>query len=261
MILSLWNFRHFISSSIRGELKARFARSYFGGLWFVLHPLAQAVIYALVLSEVLCAKIPGVDNKAGYAIYLMAGMAAWSLFSDILNRSTTIFIEYASLLKKISFPRICLPVVVLGTALINHLLLLLAIAVVFVFFGHFPSFGWFTLIPGILLISIFAFGIGILLGVFNVFCRDVGQVTSIVIQIWFWLTPIVYPIQIIPQRLKTLVCFNPFTPLARLYQDALLYNNIIDLNTLTYPLLIALAFFGLAFFIFHSASHELVDAL
>lgn len=261
MATVLWNFRHFIISSIRGELRARFARSYFGGLWFILHPLAQASIFALVLSEVLCAKIPNIPDKAGYAIYLMAGMAAWSLFSDILNRSTTIFIEYSSLLKKISFPRLCLPMIIWGTALINHCLLLLAIGVVFIFFGHFPGAAWLCLPIGFLAISIFAFGLGILLGIFNVFSRDVGQVTSIILQIWFWLTPIVYPYNIIPQKLQSLVTLNPLMPLTRLYQDALLYNHFTDLSLLALPITLAFGLFCLAFFVFYCANHELVDAL
>ncbi len=261
MFVALWSFRHFIISSIRGELRARFARSYFGGLWFILHPLAQSSIFALVLSEVICAKIPNINNKAGYAIYLMAGMAAWSLFTEILNRSTTIFIEYSGLLKKISFPRLSLPMIIWGTALTNQFLLLSATAVVFIFFGHFPGVAWVILPLGIFIISIFAFGIGILLGIFNVFSRDVAQVTSILLQIWFWLTPIVYPYNIIPQKLQSFVAINPFTPLARLYQDALLYNQFIDLNLLTIPVAVALGVFTLAFFVFYCANHELVDAL
>jgi lipopolysaccharide transport system permease protein len=104
ILQALWKFRHFVISSIQAELKRRFARSSLGALWFILHPLMQAAIFALVLSEVLAAKLPGVTNKASYAIYLMAGMAAWGFFSEIVNRCTTIFIEYAGMLKKISFP-------------------------------------------------------------------------------------------------------------------------------------------------------------
>ncbi|MCZ6861789.1 MAG: hypothetical protein O7I42_16190 [Alphaproteobacteria bacterium] len=80
MLTALWRFRHFILASIIGELKGRFARSRLGLLWSVLHPLAQATIFALVLGEVLGAKIGGIDNKAAYPIYLMSGLAAWSLF-------------------------------------------------------------------------------------------------------------------------------------------------------------------------------------
>ena len=112
---SLWDYRGFVFSSIRNEFSARFARSRLGGLWMIINPLAQVAIYALVLSNVLAAKLPGIDNKYAYALYLMAGMLAWSLFSEIISRCLTLFIDQGNLMKKMRFPRITLPVIVVGS--------------------------------------------------------------------------------------------------------------------------------------------------
>ena len=122
MFSALWRYRYFILSSIRGEFMARYARSRLGLLWSVLNPLAQATIYAVVLAGIIGAKLGGVAGSAAYPIYLMAGLAAWGLFSEIVNRCLTIFIEYSGPLKKIAFPRLCLPIIVLGGALVNHAL-------------------------------------------------------------------------------------------------------------------------------------------
>ncbi len=73
MLRNLWQYRHFVSSSIRNELISRFARSKLGGLWMIISPLSQVLIYALILSNILAAKLPGIDNKYAYAIYLMSG--------------------------------------------------------------------------------------------------------------------------------------------------------------------------------------------
>lgn len=261
MLLAIWQYRHFILSSIRSELKARFARSRLGALWFILNPLAQAAIFALVLSEVLGARLPNIENRAAFPIYLMAGTAAWGLFSEIINRTLNIFNEYGNMLKKISFPRLCLPLIVWGSALINHVLLLTAVAFVFLFFGHFPGIAWVIIPLGIFLISFFAFGLGVMLGVFNVYNRDVGQFMGVVMQIWFWLTPIVYPYEIIPENLKWLSEINPMVPLVKIYQEALLLNNFPDYNQLWLPAGVALAFFVLSFALFRKASPELVDVL
>jgi len=261
ILRALWNFRHFITSSIQGELKRRFARSSLGALWFILHPLMQAAIFALVLSEVLAAKLPGVTNKAGYAIYLMAGMAAWGLFAEIVNRCTTIFLEYAGVLKKISFPRLCLPIIVGGSALLNHVLLLIATTIVFLFFGHFPGAAWVALPIGMLIITTFAFGLGVLLGIFNVFVRDVGQVFTVVMQIWFWLTPVVYTSGILPERMNWLIVINPMAPLVKVYQDAMLYNTYPQWETLFIPTAVATTLFTLSFVVFRRASADLVDEL
>jgi lipopolysaccharide transport system permease protein len=258
---SAWRYRNFIVSAIKGELKGRFAASKIGTLWFVLHPLALATIYAVVLSKVLGAKLGGVANEAAYSIYLMAGIAAWTVFLEITNRCLTVFVEYGNTLKKISFPRIALPIIVLGSVLVTHALLLLAIAVVFVFFQHYPSVHWFALPIGTFVIALLAFGLGILLGVMNVFARDIGQVMSVVFQLWFWLTPIVYTSDILPASMLNLTRWNPVTPLVEFYQDIMLYNRWPDFMSLLYPASLGAVLVLLSLLVFRRASPELVDAL
>ena len=261
MLHSIWRYRHFILASIRGDLRGRFARSRLGAFWFILHPLAQALIFSIVLAEVMQARMPNIDNRAAYSIYLLSGMAAWGLFSEILNRSIGIFVEQASAMKKISFPRLCLPVIIWGSALINHVLLLAAIMVIFLFFGHFPGFAWFYLIPGMLLISVMAFGIGVFLGVLNVFVRDIAQFMSVFMQLWFWFTPIVYLKSVIPEKFLPLIQLNPMTPLVNLYQDALLLNQPPSWISLWPAVLIGGISVMLSFAVFRRASPDLVDAL
>lgn len=261
MIKTLWSFRHFVVTSIWGELKGRFARSKLGLLWSVLHPLAQATIFAVVLSEVLGAKLGNIDNKAAYPIYLVAGLAGWNLFTEILNRCLTIFVEYSDTLKKIAFPRLCLPLIIWGTAMINHILLVIAAAVVFAFLGHYPSASWLFLPIGMLLVSIFAFGLGVFLGILNVFTRDVAHFFGIVLQIWFWLTPIIYSRDIIPKHLQSLIEINPMTALVGIYQNVMLYQRWPDIQLLVYPSALAIFFFILSFIVFRRASSDMLDAL
>ncbi|MCO6716820.1 ABC transporter permease, partial [Streptomyces sp. CHB19.2] len=89
----------------------------------IINPLAQVAIYALILSNVLATKLPGINNSYAYALYLMAGMLGWSLFSEVINRCLTLFVDQGNLLKKMSFPRITLPVIVMGSSLLNYELL------------------------------------------------------------------------------------------------------------------------------------------
>lgn len=261
MLYSIWRYRHFILASIRGDLKGRFARSRLGAFWFILHPLAQSLIFSIVLAEVMRARMPNIDSQAAYPIYLLSGMAAWGLFSEILTRSIGIFIEQASAMKKIAFPRLCLPVVVWGSALINHVLLLLAIAVIFLFFGHYPGFAWLYLIPGMLLISIMAFGIGVFLGILNVFARDVAQFMTVFLQLWFWFTPIVYLKSVVPEKFQFLIGLNPMTSLVGLYQNALLLNQGPEWMSLWPAIVVGAVAVVVSFVVFRRASPELVDAL
>jgi len=261
LLAAAWRYRSFIVSSIRTDLRARFARSSLGAVWAILHPLAQALIFSLVLSEVLGARLSSVNSKVGYAVYVMAGMAAWGLFSEITNRCMSIFMENSGSLKRIAFPRICLPLVVWGGALINHLLLLAVMACVFSIFGHVPATAWVYLPVGIVLITMFAFGIGVILGIVNVFSRDVGHVYSVLLQIWFWMTPIIYTRDTPPQEWRWIIDLNPMAPLVTIYQDAILYGRAPDPSTLIIPATLGLALFLLSFVMFRRASPELVDAL
>ncbi|MDD2768539.1 MAG: ABC transporter permease [Methylococcus sp.] len=261
MLLGVWRYRYFILASIKGDLMGRYARSRLGALWFILNPLAQSAVFAMVLSEVLAAKLPGVESKSAYAIYLMAGTAAWGLFTEIISRSTNIFVEYAAVMKKISFPRICLPIIVGGSAILNHVFLLLAIFFVFMLYGHIPGITILVLPLGILIVSGFGFSLGVLLGIFNVFLRDVAQVLVVGLQIWFWLTPIVYPANAVPASMKWVQEWNPMVPLVSLYQQVMLYNQWPDWSALIVPMSVMAGFGMLTLFVFFRANADLVDAL
>ncbi|WP_434658134.1 ABC transporter permease [Sulfurimonas sp. NW9] len=92
MLLALWAYRFFIVSSIKTEFKTRFARSKIGGFWMVIHPLAQVLVYALILSQIMKAKLPEVQTQYAYPIYILSGILAWTLFSDILTRSLNVLL-------------------------------------------------------------------------------------------------------------------------------------------------------------------------
>ncbi|HQR82944.1 MAG TPA: ABC transporter permease [Thiotrichales bacterium] len=261
MIQSIWAYRNFILSSIKNEYQTRFARSKLGALWMVLHPLAQVAIYALILSSVLAAKLPGIDNKYAYAIYLMAGMLGWSLFAEVFNRCLTVFIDNGNLIKKMAFPRIALPLIVVGSGVLNNLLMLLAVVVIFGLLGHLPSLA-FLWLPVLMLVTLaLAIGMGLTLGIMNVFMRDIGQVAPVLIQFWFWLTPIVYMATLIPEAYRDLLMLNPMTGIVMSYQSVLVYNHAPDISVLLYPALVAFAFLALATHFYRQANEEMADVL
>jgi len=261
MFLALWSYRHFIFSSIRGEFRSRFARSKLGGLWMIIHPLAQSAIYAVVLAEVMSARLPGINDKLAYAIYLLSGMLGWSLFAEVLGRCTTIFIDNGNIMKKVRFPKICLPAITSGVALLNCLLLFVAIIAVFGLMGHFPGIRVLWLIPLILVTLILALGIGLILGTINVFVRDIGQVVPVVLQLMFWFTPIVYSADILPAKLKAVVACNPMSWLVRGFQDAMLFNVTPAVTPILVVALISVVLLGFALFLFRRASGEMADVI
>ncbi len=261
MLHGAWRYRYFITSSIRTELRIKFARSRLGGLWMILNPLAQVVIFAFILSAVLSAKLPGISNRYAYAIYLMAGTLGWSMFSEIITRCLTLFIDSGNIMKKLSFPRIALPLVVVGTAVVNNVLLFAAVLIIFGLLGHLPGVTLLYL-PLLMLVNIaLALGLGLALGVLNVFMRDIGQVVPVVLQFIYWFTPVVYMADIIPVQYRGWLVLNPLIPVITSYQDILLYRRMPDLLGLGTTFALACLILALALVLFRKASPEMVDQL
>nr|VFK56577.1 MAG: lipopolysaccharide transport system permease protein [Candidatus Kentron sp. TC] len=261
MLHSLWRYRHFVSSSVRNDLVTRFARSRLGGLWMIINPLAQVAIYALILSNILSARLPGIDNKYAYAIYLMAGLLAWTLFTEIINRCVNLFIEHGNLMKKMNFPRITLPAIVLGSNLVNNGLLLAAMLGIFLILGHHFSPTMLWLLPLTVILAGFSLGIGLVLGIMNVFLRDIGQVIPIILQVCFWFTPIVYPANIIPETYRYWLNLNPLYHFTSAYQNILVYDRFPRWEGLVVIGALALLLLLFSLFLFRRANEEMMDAL
>jgi len=255
-----WRYRGLIVTSVANEFKSRLARSRFGVAWLVLQPLAQVIIFATVMANVLASRIPGIENKYSYVVYLMAGISCWSLFSEIVTRCLTVFIDNGSLLKKIQFPRICLPLIVVGSALVNNVALLLIVIIAMPSMGIYPGVAMLWL-PLLMLLTIaLASGIGLLLGTLNVFSRDVGQVMQVVMQMWFWMTPIVYHLAVVPKELEVVLSFNPVVPLVASYQGLFLFGTGLS-DGLAKVIVVAVLMLALSLFVFRRASAEMVDVL
>ena len=261
MLLAAWMYRGFIFTSIKNEFKSRFARSKIGGVWMVLNPLLQVLMYALVLSAVLSVKLPGIDDQFAYSIYLTAGFLAWGLFSEIVLKCLTIFIDNGNLMKKMVFPKICLPLIIVGSVLVNNVLLLVAIIAIFALLGHYPGFSALWLPVLFVVPIVFGLGLGLIIGVLNVFLRDVGQVVPVMLQFGFWFTPIIYTPNIIPEAYRDWLVFNPMYHVTSAFQNILVFGKAPEWFELGIVTLISVALLALAFFIFRRASAEMVDVL
>ncbi|OQX03528.1 MAG: ABC transporter [Thiothrix lacustris] len=261
MLMAVWHFRHFILSSILNDFKLRFIRSGLGALWGVIHPLMQVLIFAFILSHVMANKLPGIDNPYSYAIYLMAGTLCWSLFAEVMQRSLTLFIDNGNLLKKIAFPRISLPVITAGGVLLSNLLLLVSVLFIFVVLGHFPSIHLLWLPLLIALTLALGLGAGLVLGVLNVFLRDIGQFVPILLQFVYWFTPVVYMATIIPEHYRQWLALNPMYTMVEAYHDVLVFGRMPDWWGLLPVALLAMVLLGLAMILFRKASPEMVDML
>jgi lipopolysaccharide transport system permease protein len=261
MLRECWDFRGFILASVKRDFVSRSLGTQLGFFWAVAQPLALILIYTLVFAQIMKPVLPGHESRFAYSIYLCAGILTWQLFSDLLNRSVGVFVHNANLLKKVNLPKLALPIVVTLSGLSNFAV----IAILFMGFllavGAFPAGSILAVIPLLVLVVAFAMGLGVLLGTINVFYRDVEQSTSMLLQFWFWLTPIVYPGRALPEWLTDVLAWNPMWPIVDFAQTIFLEDRVPAWSSLIYPAVVAAALLLLGLFAFRKLSGEIVDEL
>jgi lipopolysaccharide transport system permease protein len=261
MFRAIWAYRGFIRGSVQREFQIKYRNSLLGAAWNIINPLAMIIVYTVIFAQVMKAKLPGVDSIFAYSIYLCAGVLTWGLFAEMVGRYQTMFLDNANLLKKISFPRIILPIIAVANAGLNFAVVFGLFLAFLVVSGNFP--GWVTLaiVPLLALQISFAMGLGMVLGVLNVFFRDVGHFFGIFLQFWFWLTPIVYPANILPEQIKPLMALNPMASIVAAYQGILVNQQWPQWASLLPTALLSAALCLLGLHLFKKNVGEMVDEL
>ncbi|MBU3604080.1 ABC transporter permease [Polynucleobacter sp. AP-Kaivos-20-H2] len=265
-IASLWQYRAFILGSTKREFQTKYKNSLLGFAWPIINPLALILVYTLVFSKVMGARLPSAAGEGGsgiysYSIYLCIGVIVWTLFAELTSRAQVVFLENANLLKKLNFPRLCLPVIVIFNAGLNFLIIFSLFTIFLVVTNNFPGYCFFAVIPLLAILIAFAIGLGMTLGVLNVFFRDIGYFYSVALQFWFWLTPIVYSVNVLPEKIRFLVAFNPLTNLLVAFQGIFINHQMPDWSSLWLICVLAILLNINGFRLFRKRSGEMVDLL
>lgn len=261
MLSGVWRYRGFILGSVRREFQSKYRNSLLGAAWTVLNPLAMIVVYTVIFSQVMHNRLPGGHSSFSYSIYLCAGVLTWGMFAEITGRGMTTFIDNANLIKKLQFPRICLPLIVVLNATLNFAIIFGLFTAFLLVSGNFPGWNYLFILPVLLLHMSFAVGLGMALGVLNVFFRDVGQFFSILLQFWFWFTPIVYTADTLPPGVRALLVWNPLSAPTLAYQTILVEGRAPNWGSLLPLALAGLLSCALGWRLFRKRAGEMVDEL
>jgi ABC-type polysaccharide/polyol phosphate export permease len=230
-----------------------------GFFWSIVHPLVLLISYTFVFTIIFKAKLPDPlpDN---FAIFLFCGILPWLYFQDTLLRSCTSVVDHSNLLKKAVFPSEILPVTIVFSNLITHLV---GFAILLMVLAFFIGLSWTLLLVPIylLLLLTLALGLGWLAASLQVFLRDTAQVLSVMLVLWFWFTPIFYQTSAVPEPYRSWISWNPLTYVVEGYRDLLLLKQLPDPSSLIW----LAGFAGLAFvgggLVFRNTKREFVDVL
>lgn len=231
-IKELYDYREMIYSLVQKELRGKYKGSVLGFLWSLLIPLFQLVIFTIVFSVFMRSEI----DK--FYMFLFVALIPWLFFNNCISGGATSIIQQKNLVQKIYFPRAVLPLAYAVSYFVNMLLSFLIVFAALLISGIGISFAVIGYLPIILLIE-FVMGLGgaLLFSALTVYFRDLEYIMGIVTMAWMYMTPILYPINQVPESIQPFLYYNPMTSVIVAFRDILYYQQAPDMKTLIYAII------------------------
>ena len=241
--------RQAIQIFVNRDIRGRYINSALGVWWAVIQPVALLALYTFVFSSIMSIRWNESSGAGEFALYAFCGLLPWLAVADALTRASSILLDQTPLIKKVVFPTEILPVHLVLSALIVEIVGLAVFLAVVMIGGRLP--GWSLLIlPFVMALQFFFMtGIAWLLSTLALYLRDVRQVVGLLLTLWMFLTPIVYPASLVPARFRWVLDINPMTAIVDAYRAALLDDRM--------PALVPFALFAVVAFVVFVTGHWL----
>lgn len=217
-LLEVWKRRELLYLFVWRDLKVRYKQTLLGAAWAVIQPVVTMVIFSVIFGRL--AGMP--SDGLPYPIFTFAALLPWYYFSSSLSRVTGSVVAEAHLISKIYFPRLLIPLAGVGSSLVDFGVSFLVLLAMMAWFNIFPTWRVVTLPAFLLLIAATALGVGLWLSALNVRYRDIGHVMPFLIQCWFYLSPVIYPVTMVPERWRMIYSLNPIVGVVEGFRWALL---------------------------------------
>ena len=244
-VKEIWAYRSMIRSLVHKDLRGRYQASVLGFLWTFIVPLCQLLVYTVVFSIILRSTVEK------FYLYLFVALIPWNFFSACLTGGSSCVIQQQSLVNKIYFPREVVPVAYVTSSFVNMLYCEIVVFAVALFSGvHFSLVGILCL-PVVMAVEyILALGITMIMSAVDVYFRDLEHILGIISMAWMFMTPIMYDLSIVPDRLKPIFQLNPMTSIVTAYRDILYAGSVPKLETLGISLGMGVVFLVVGFAVF-----------
>jgi len=250
-----------ILSLAKRELLSRYKGSALGVFWAILTPVVMIAIFTFIFAGIFVARFGATNSSWDYALYLFCGLLPWTMCQESVQQSASTIVTHANLVKRVVFPLETLPVAqtfsALGTQLFATIALLIAALVIQQQLHVTILWLPLLLIPQLL----FVLGSAWLIASLGVFLRDVAQGVNLILMAWMYLTPIIYPESVVPERFRPFIEINPFTPLVRSYRRIFLQGLAPDWTGLAYFTAVALLLFVFGYWWFARTRKSFADVI
>jgi lipopolysaccharide transport system permease protein len=211
---------------VKRDFQGRYAGSLLGLVWSFVQPLWLLLLFTFVFSYVMRVRVPAAGGGGHFASFLFCGLLPWMALQEGVMRASTSITDNANLVRKLRFPAETLVLAVVVAALLHEAIAAVVFMTTLAALGELAWRGLPVLLLALPLQISLTVGLGLLLGSVHVFFRDTAQVLGMAFTGWFYLTPIVYPLSAVPERLRRWIEINPLTPLVELYRQAFLRGAI-----------------------------------
>lgn len=228
----LYAYREMIKSLVHKELRGRYKESALGFFWSLLIPLFQLVIYTIVFSIFMKSEI---EN---FSMFLFVALIPWFFFNSCISNASMSVVQQKNLVEKIYFPRLILPLSAVISYFINMMLSFVVVLIALVISGIGIKIDAFVYLPLIFFIEfIMGAGVALLFSALTVYFRDLEYILTIITMAWMYMTPILYPLEMVPERIRKYLYLNPMTSVTIAYRDILYYQKVPDVTTLSYAII------------------------
>ena len=252
----LLHYRDLFYFLIKRDVTVRYKQTVLGVLWAILQPTAYMLVFSIFFGRL--ARIP--SDGFPYPVFLYAALLPWTLFASSVGQSANSVIGSSALITKVYFPRLIIPLASVGAALIDFAVASSVLLVMLLYYPVAPGWGllWLPLLVAGTVMT--ALGVGMLIAALNVAYRDFRYIVPFMIQLWLFLTPVIYPVSVVPPGWRWLLSFNPMTGLIGGYRAALL-GQPMPWTALGVSLVIGVAIFIAGAFYFQSTERTFADVV
>jgi ABC-2 type transport system permease protein len=228
-MMQLYRYRDLIRALVARELKVRYRRSAIGFAWTMLQPLLMMLVLQVVFSEIFSMRLP----YGNYVVFALAGLLFWNFFSQSILSSMNSLRSNSGLLKKLPIPKEVFPLATVISGVVNLVLALIPLLLILLVTGHPLTPALLFLPVAILLAAAFTLGAGLLLSPLAVFFSDVVELIGVFLSVLMYLTPVIYPMEILPEKYRWLVRFNPVRSILEVFRDPIYQGEIPPLSHLS----------------------------
>jgi len=253
----VWQYRELFYFLTKRDIKVRYKQTLLGGLWAVIQPVFTMIVFTLFFGRL--AKIP--SDGIPYPVFVYAALLPWTYFANAVTASGNSLVGNANLISKVYFPRIIVPASAALSGLIDFMIALAVLLGMMVYYQFIPGWG-ILLFPVLLLLTFLcALGVGLWLSALNVHYRDIRYVIPFLVQLWLFITPVIYPVSLVPLPYRWLLALNPMGGLISAYRATFLGSQTVNWSLLVISAVVIILLLTTGLYYFNKVEKQFADVI